>query len=225
MPFADPETRKRYHREYNKRWYFENKDTKKPRDRENYRANRERYLATNRAWEMANKDSVRERKKLYYIENRERILAGCQKYSDANREAKRKRSRDYAKANRDKYNSVKHNRRALEAKAEGTHTGEEWRALVEAHDHRCLRCGKMEPHIKLHRDHVIPITRGGSNWISNIQPLCATCNKWKGARLIIDFRPSHSSPRMMSLRASAYQDGPAEELKIMLPLTADSASL
>ena len=60
--------------------------------------------------------------------------------------------------------------------AEGRHSVLEWLDLLETTGSRCLRCGKSED---LTADHVIPIVKGGSNWITNIQPLCARCNSWK----------------------------------------------
>jgi 5-methylcytosine-specific restriction endonuclease McrA len=36
-------------------------------------------------------------------------------------------------------------------------------------------------------DHIVPVELGGSSYISNIQPLCQTCNSSKGIR-IIDYR-------------------------------------
>jgi 5-methylcytosine-specific restriction endonuclease McrA len=48
---------------------------------------------------------------------------------------------------------------------------------VEECGRRCLRCGSRT---SLTVDHVIPLGRGGSNAIDNIQPLCSTCNGIKG---------------------------------------------
>jgi 5-methylcytosine-specific restriction endonuclease McrA len=71
----------------------------------------------------------------------------------------------------------------------GSHTLAEWRALKAHYSYRCLCCGKSEPQIMLTEDHVIPVTKGGSDNISNIQPLCSPCNASKGNRRSTDYRP------------------------------------
>lgn len=45
-------------------------------------------------------------------------------------------------------------------------------------DNPCALCGARSQHV----DHVIPLSRRGSNERSNFQPLCAPCNIGKGAR-------------------------------------------
>lgn len=44
---------------------------------------------------------------------------------------------------------------------------------------RCRKCGSS---VKLHFDHVIPVSRGGANTVANIQLLCGACNRAKGAK-------------------------------------------
>ena len=52
------------------------------------------------------------------------------------------------------------------------------------YNYTCAICGRKEPEIKLTIDHIVPISERGTNWISNIQPLCQNCNCKKGKRLI-----------------------------------------
>lgn len=70
-------------------------------------------------------------------------------------------------------------RRALENDSPGSFTEEEWESLCEQYDNRCVSCGKRKP---LHQDHVVPLSKGGTNYIDNIQPLCKSCNSKKGTK-------------------------------------------
>ncbi len=72
--------------------------------------------------------------------------------------------------------------------ATGKHTEKQWIALKEQYGHMCLCCKKTEPFIELTRDHVIPLSKGGSDNIGNIQPLCRACNSQKWA-FDFDYRP------------------------------------
>jgi 5-methylcytosine-specific restriction endonuclease McrA len=44
---------------------------------------------------------------------------------------------------------------------------------------RCQRCGSGND---LHVDHITPVSKGGSDDLSNLQVLCRTCNLQKGSR-------------------------------------------
>ena len=78
-------------------------------------------------------------------------------------------------------------RRARLANAEGFHTLQEWEDLKNKYNYMCLCCKQFEPEIKLTEDHIIPLTLAGSNYITNIQPLCGKCNLAKWTKFI-DYR-------------------------------------
>ena len=81
-------------------------------------------------------------------------------------------------------------RRALKLNSGGSHSLEQWEALKDKYQHICLCCKKQEPFIVLTEDHIIPLTLGGTDDISNIQPLCRSCNSRKNAK-VIDFTQNY----------------------------------
>lgn len=77
-----------------------------------------------------------------------------------------------------------YSRAAALARSPSRYTEAEWLALCAFHNHRCLACGRKR---KLTADHIVPLYLGGSDDITNIQPLCKPCNSSKGAQTI-DYR-------------------------------------
>ena len=63
----------------------------------------------------------------------------------------------------------------------------EWLAVLEKHGFKCLMCGASAKERTIYPDHIVPLSAGGSNDISNIQPLCIGCNSMKGTQ-VVDLR-------------------------------------
>jgi len=53
-------------------------------------------------------------------------------------------------------------------------------------DHTCTYCGKKD--VELHCDHIIPISKGGSNAMHNLTTSCADCNLSKGSKSIAEWK-------------------------------------
>ena len=45
---------------------------------------------------------------------------------------------------------------------------------------KCVECGSQN---RLEYDHIIPVSKGGSNTARNVQLLCEQCNRSKGAKI------------------------------------------
>jgi HNH endonuclease len=59
----------------------------------------------------------------------------------------------------------------------GYHTLEEWDDLCAYYGYKCLSCGRSD--VPMTEDHIVPVSRGGTDYIDNIQPLCKPCNSRK----------------------------------------------
>ena len=82
-------------------------------------------------------------------------------------------------------------RRAQKLGSGGSHTQEEWNKIVELQDRRCAYCrarfSKKTPPTK---DHILALSRGGTDDACNLQATCLSCNSRKHARDAIDFSQS-----------------------------------
>jgi len=131
--------------------------------KEYYFKNRNRILAYNKKWAKENQD------KMKVIRRRWRI-------SDSGITKNRELANKWAKKNKE---YVHHNasiQNARRRNAKGNHSLREWQDLKKKYNYRCVGCGKKK---KLTKDHIKPIIKGGTNYISNIQPLCFHCNTSK----------------------------------------------
>ena len=186
------------------------KRTERATKPEQYKATAKRYVKKNtehirelkRTHQQANPKKYEEALRKHRETHRKEINAKAREsrehnlehYREIGRRSREKHAdernayqREYGKANRDKLTLYTNIRRARKLAVEGSHTDKEWQALKAYYAYRCLCCRRREPQIKLTRDHVIPLTQGGSDSIDNIQPLCASCNSKKKLRHI-DYR-------------------------------------
>lgn len=136
-----------------------------------------------------NLEKFREYNRKSYYKNQLARLGTCREHYAATIEEQHIRSKNYY--SRKPYVAKKNCeiRRARIAGVGGTIENDDWEALKLKFNGLCACCGKRK---KLTKDHVIPISKGGVNDISNIQPLCLSCNDSKGTK-IIDYRGNYAT--------------------------------
>lgn len=153
-------------RQYNKNY--------RESDPEKYSAFHKKYYAKSRgyrkpielSYRLSNKHQKQRYDAMRYEKKKDHVKTKVAEWRVANPEARR--------AIILRYEGRKHG-------AEGTHTTQDILRMKKVQRGKCYYCGcKLT---KYHVDHVIPLSRGGSNDPSNLVLACPSCNTSKGDRL------------------------------------------
>ena len=160
-----------------RRWNHEHPERVRDNRRKRYAANPEKI----KEYRERNKEKMKEYAKEYRKAHKERLDEQKRKWYVENKEKHRKSCHEWEKNNPEKLYQYQVLRRSRKKGAAGSHTLAEWKMLKLLHGNKCAICGKDK---KLSRDHIIPLTRRGSNYIENIQPLCHSCNSKKHTKLM-----------------------------------------
>ena len=151
-----------------------------------YDRNTERKLSVAKVWRQLNAERMRSLIYAWFAENAARHRLNCTRWQRANREKCRAYTRAWHHKNIDR-NTLKAAR--YRARKHGAQ-GDGWRScdvhlILKAQRGRCALC-RVDLLAKFHRDHIIPLSKGGAHDRRNLQLLCAVCNLSKGARDPID---------------------------------------
>lgn len=151
-------------------------------------------LARNKAWKTrVGRDYLNNMQNEYRVNNLEKRLAMERKFEAKHRERRRKADREHYQKNKDVYAKRSAIARAKRYGYESdNHTIPELQAYWRANGmdpKRCTYCGDW--HTKWGHswkrsqgDHVVPLNRGGKDFLENIVPCCLSCNCSKNTKLV-----------------------------------------
>jgi 5-methylcytosine-specific restriction endonuclease McrA len=148
------------------------------RRKRDYIENIDREKAYRRQWREKNKDKKSAQDAQWQRDNPDRVKQRNRRWQEKNKDAVRSFTRNY---------------RAKKRAAEGFHTGEDIKALFDRQRGLCAcGCGaSIESGYDV--DHIIPVSRGGDNWPSNLQLLTPTCNKSKNDKTMEEWMLARSA--------------------------------
>lgn len=189
------------HNERTRSWVRRNQDYAKTLRQQHYEANKEKILNQKKQYRInhhavrlaiertsRSKYNVAERSRIYRTQHPDRTRQAVRKYGQSHIKELSEAHKKWKREHRDLVNAYDNKRRAIENGAIGTHTHQQIKELYEHQAGLCFHCD-MELNGNFHRDHWIPLSRGGSNWISNIRLLCPKCNLRKGNKLPHEWYP------------------------------------
>lgn len=159
------------------------------RRKRNYDANPEKHRikANRRYWSDSTK--AKQIIKDYRQRNPDAVKATQKKYKAANKDAIRAQERIWTERNREKVRGFGRKRRALKKGVPSEpYTSGDILARWGTDCHLCKEPIDLTVHRKhprgLHLDHVMPLSKGGFDLISNVKPAHAFCNISKKDKLI-----------------------------------------
>lgn len=172
MAYKDPIKEREYQRAYQRKWRAENPKKVSTYWKHFAETHREYNLNRARQWNKANRD----KRRIY-----------DSKYSKAHREKRKLRARNWYK--RRPVTSIlkqtlrRQRRRALEKNVIGYFCEGDIKLLFRQQAGCCAYCLEPIQYGQFHVDHVIPLSKGGTNWRDNLALACPRCNIIKRDKL------------------------------------------
>lgn len=139
-----------------------------------------------RQWRKDNPGRRREADRIWREQNRDKERARNRKRYTQHPDKVKEANKQWADRNPIKILAKLHRRRARKHGAIGTHTEMDIIILRINQHGKCAYCS--QPLKKYHVDHVIPLSRGGSDDFDNLALACPHCNQSKGNKLLSEWR-------------------------------------
>jgi len=178
--------RKKYKGKYSKRY----------RER-----HREKIRQYNQEYYQKHKEEIKKKRQKYwrerYLKMREKIIQRMREYTERNREKVREINRK-AQARYRKTEKGRWSKRVYEYRKRNPKIGKidkkQWEEKLKRLGGKCQMCGSTED---ITIDHIIPLSKGGTNHIDNLQPLCRRCNSRKQNKIMKSRMKGESIPQVI----------------------------
>lgn len=176
-----------------RRWHADNKEIIHEKNRVYYQANADVIKAKSAKWAKNHSEQVRaNRIRVYYMDheknkqaarawyyaNRERARQWGMAYRERTKEQRAATAKAWRALNPVRRTASEMKRRAIKKAAPGSCAYSQLQARIEFYGAKCWIC-RTAPFESI--DHVKPLSKGGSNWPSNLRPCCKSCNSKKRA--------------------------------------------
>lgn len=137
-------------------------------------------------WFYANRERAREKRKELYQRNRDKAIKDADTWRRTNPDKAKINKHNTYLRHKDKWKRDNAIRQARERGAEGTFTDEDIIAQYDAQNGICAYCDTPLNGV-YDIDHVIPVSRGGTNWPDNLVCTCRFCNRSKADKLLSEW--------------------------------------
>lgn len=153
--------------------------------------NRKKRNELSRKWTKNNPEKKRASRRKSYLKRFEADKKQRRTWVENNRDRVRANDRERYRRDRQKRIAQQHIQRAKRNAAPGSHTTEEFGAVLRAQQFKCFYCRTSLDYRNVVREHKTPLSRSGSNDIANIVAACKPCNSRKSNLTEAEFRSEY----------------------------------
>ncbi len=171
------------------RYYNKNKGSCNARAKAWRADNLEHSAEYKRKYQAENVALIHVARRNKYIRSRDRVIEKSRLWAKANPERRAEITSSWKENNQQRTRDLDRTAKARRRSAAGSHTADEANAIRTKQKNKCIYC-KCKLNKVAHLDHIIPLSKGGTNWPDNLQWLCAPCNLDKRAKDPIDYAQS-----------------------------------